>query len=159
MFGKMMQKKKICAKCLFPLTSDCTNMPTNIILTLCSPLLSHFCTQILITSRQNTVEDGVSLFDSGTVVGVWKDPVCSQRQSMLFFPSSTSSLSALSSYHAVQGWMGELRVDVGEACKLALVDVGDDQLVRRGQHRLSACEKLVKVFCSFATLKEVKKKC
>lgn len=51
--------------------------------------------------------------------------------------------------------MDELRVHVGEACKLALVDVGDDQLVRRGQHRLCTCKKLVKVFCSFATLKEI----
>lgn len=54
--------------------------------------------------------------------------------------------------------MSELWVDVGEACKLALVDVGDDQLVRRGQHGLGACEKLVKVFSSFATLKEMKKR-
>lgn len=68
-----------------------------------------------------------------------------------FFPLSLHSLATLSSYHAVQGWMGELRVDVGEACKLALVDVGDDQLVGRGQHGLGACEKLVKVFCCFAT--------
>lgn len=63
-------------------------------------------------------------------------------------------VSALSSYHAVQGWMDELRIHVGEACELALVDVGNDQLIRRGQHRLRTCEKLVKVFCSFATLKE-----
>lgn len=46
--------------------------------------------------------------------------------------------------------MGELRVHVGEACELALVDVGDDQLVGRGQHRLRTCEKLVEVLCSFA---------
>ena len=50
--------------------------------------------------------------------------------------------------------MDELRVDVGEAGELALVDVGDDQLVGRGQHWLCTCEKLVEVFCSFATLKE-----
>lgn len=63
--------------------------------------------------------------------------------------------SALSSYHAVQGRMEELRVHVGEACELALVDVGDDQLIGRGQHRLRTREKLVEVFCSFATLKEI----
>lgn len=62
-------------------------------------------------------------------------------------------LSAPSSYHAVQGWVEELGVHVGEAGELALVDVGDDQLVGRGQHWLGACEELVKVFCSFATLK------
>lgn len=51
--------------------------------------------------------------------------------------------------------MEELRVHVGEACELALVDVGDDQLIGRGQHRLRTREKLVEVFCSFATLKEI----
>lgn len=61
------------------------------------------------------------------------------------------------SYHAVQGRMGELRIDVGKAGKLALIDVGDDQLVRRGQHGLGACEKLVKVLCSFSTLKEIRR--
>lgn len=74
---------------------------------------------------------------------------------MLFPPPlSLPSLSTFFSYHAVHGRMGELSVDKGEACKLALVDVGDDQLVGRGQHGLGACEKLVKVFCSFATLKQ-----
>lgn len=58
------------------------------------------------------------------------------------------------SYHAVQGGMDELGVDVREAGELALVDVGDDQLVGRRQHRLGACEKLVEVFCTFATLKQ-----
>lgn len=47
--------------------------------------------------------------------------------------------------------MEKLRVDVGEACKFALVDVGDHQLVRWGQHRLGTCKKLVKVFRPFAT--------
>ncbi len=65
------------------------------------------------------------------------------------------SFSALASYHAVQRRVDELRVHVGEACELALVDVGDDQLVGRGQHRLCAREELVEVFCSFATLKEI----
>lgn len=80
---------------------------------------------------------------------------CGQRQSMLL------CFSALPSYHAVQGWMDELRVHVGEARELTLVDVGDDQLVGRSQHRLRTREKLVEVFCSFATLKEIfcKKKC
>lgn len=79
-WGKLCKKKKKKNQChvLFPLTSDCTNTPTDIILILCSPLLRQSRTQILITSRQNTVEDGVSLFDSGAIVGVWKDPVCSQ---------------------------------------------------------------------------------
>lgn len=63
-------------------------------------------------------------------------------------------LSALSSYHAVQGWMDELRIHVGEACELALVDVGNDQLIGRGQHGLRTREKLVKVLCPFAALKE-----
>lgn len=60
-----------------------------------------------------------------------------------------------SSYHAVQGRGDELWIDVREAGKLALVDVGEDQLVGRGQHRLSTGEKLVKVFCSFAALKQI----
>lgn len=59
-----------------------------------------------------------------------------------------------SSYDAVQRRVDELRVYVGEACKLALVDVGDDQLIGRGQHRLRAGEELVEVFCSFAALKD-----
>lgn len=46
--------------------------------------------------------------------------------------------------------MEELRVDVGKAGELALVDVGNDQLVRRGEDGLGTREKLVKVFCSFA---------
>lgn len=49
--------------------------------------------------------------------------------------------------------MHELSVHVGEASKLALVDVGDDQLVGRGQHGLGTREKLVEVLCSFAALK------
>ena len=70
---------------------------------------------------------------------------------LFFFP-----LSAPSSYHAVQGRMDELRVDVGEPSKLTLVDVGNYQLVGRGQHGLGACEKLVKVFRCFPTLKEIR---
>lgn len=58
------------------------------------------------------------------------------------------------SYHAVQGRGGELGVHVGEAFELALVDVGDDQLVRGRQHGLRAREELVEVLCSFATLQE-----
>lgn len=58
------------------------------------------------------------------------------------------------SYHAVQGRGDELGIDVGEAFELALVDVGDDQLVGRRQHGLRAREELVEVFCSFATLQE-----
>lgn len=46
----------------------------------------------------------------------------------------------------------ELRVDVGEAGELALVDVGDDQLVWWGQHGLGACEELVEVLRPFAAL-------
>lgn len=64
------------------------------------------------------------------------------------------------SYDTVQGWMDELSVDVGEARKLALVDVGDDKLVGRRQHGLRTREELVKVLCSFAALKKkFKKKC
>lgn len=58
------------------------------------------------------------------------------------------------SYHAVQGRGDELRVHVGEAFELALVDVGDDQLVGGRQHGLRAREELVEVFCSFAALQE-----
>lgn len=54
--------------------------------------------------------------------------------------------------------MDELRVDVGEAGELALVNVGDDELVGRRQHRLSTCEELVKVFCTFAALEKGDKK-
>lgn len=82
---------------------------------------------------------------------------CSRRQCMrspllaycfhYFFPP------AVPSYDAVQRRVDELRVDVGEAGKLALVDVGDDQLVRRCQHRLRAGEELVEVFRPFAALK------
>lgn len=42
-------------------------------------------------------------------------------------------------------WVDELGVYEGESSKLALVDVGDDQLVRWGQHGLRACEEFVKV--------------
>lgn len=93
----------------------------------------------------------MSLFD-GRIVCWSLEGSCSQRQSMLLFVVSFCS------YHAVQGWMDELRVHVGEASELALVDVGDDQLVGRGQHGLRTCEKLVEVFCSFAALKENKRK-
>lgn len=53
--------------------------------------------------------------------------------------------------------MGELRVDVGKAGELALVDVGDDQLVWRRQHGLGAREELVKVLCPLSTLKEMRR--
>lgn len=53
--------------------------------------------------------------------------------------------------------MEELRVDVGEAGELALVYVGDDELVGRGQHGLGAREELVEVLGSFAALKETKR--
>lgn len=48
--------------------------------------------------------------------------------------------------------MQELRVDEGEAGELGLVDVGDDQLVRRSELRLGAGEELVEVLGSFAAL-------
>lgn len=67
---------------------------------------------------------------------------------------TASVRSTRSSYHAVQGRRDELRVHVGETRELALVDVGDDQLVGRRQHGLRAREKLVEVFCSFAALQE-----
>lgn len=54
----------------------------------------------------------------------------------------------------MQGRGGELGVHVGEAFELALVDVGDDQLVGGRQHGLRAREELVEVLCSFATLQE-----
>lgn len=50
--------------------------------------------------------------------------------------------------------MHKLRVDEGEIGKVGLVDVGDDQLVRRSELGLGACEELVKVLCSFATLEK-----
>lgn len=53
--------------------------------------------------------------------------------------------------------MYELRVDVGEAFEVGLIDVGYDQLVGWCQHGLSPCEELVKVFGSFATLHEKKR--
>lgn len=59
----------------------------------------------------------------------------------------------MSSYHAaMNGWMDELGVDVGEASKLALIDVGDDELVWWSQHGLGAREKLVEVLGPFAAL-------
>lgn len=48
--------------------------------------------------------------------------------------------------------MHELRVDEGEAGELGLVDVGDDQLVRRRELRLGAGEELVEVLGPFAAL-------
>lgn len=96
----------------------------------------------------------MSLSTAGRPWEFWKES-CSRRQSMLFFigvGGGWGGFSALSSYDAVQGWMDKLRVHVGEAGKLALVDVGDDQLVGRGQHGLRARKKLVEVLCSFATL-------
>lgn len=52
--------------------------------------------------------------------------------------------------------MDELRVNEGEASKLALVDVGNDQLVGRGQHGLRTREELVEVLSSLPTLKEMR---
>ena len=52
--------------------------------------------------------------------------------------------------------MAELGVDVGEASKLALVNIGDDQLVWRGEHGLGTGEELVKVFRPFSTLQKEK---
>lgn len=52
---------------------------------------------------------------------------------------------------AVEGGVNKLGVDEGEVGKLALVDVGDDQLVRRGQNRLRTREELVKILCCFTT--------
>jgi len=48
--------------------------------------------------------------------------------------------------------MDELRVDKGKSIEFCLVDVGDDQLVRRGQLWLCASEELVKVLCPLSTL-------
>ena len=56
------------------------------------------------------------------------------------------------SYRALQDGVHELGVDVGEAFKIRLVDVSDDQLVGRRQDRLPSREELVKVLCSFAAL-------
>ena len=53
--------------------------------------------------------------------------------------------------------VGELGIDEGEAVEVRLVDVGDHQLVGRGQLGLGACEELVKVLSCFATLQERKK--
>lgn len=58
----------------------------------------------------------------------------------------------------MQRRVDELRVDVGEAGELALVNVGNDQLVGRGQHGLRAGEELVKVFRPFAALKNTRKR-
>lgn len=66
--------------------------------------------------------------------------------SFAFFPP------AVPSYDAVQRRVDELRVYVGEAGELALVDVGDNQLVGGRQHGLRAGEELVEVFCPFAAL-------
>lgn len=78
--------------------------------------------------------------------------------SLLLAVSFAFSPPALPSYDAVQRRVGELRVYVGEAGELALVDVGDDQLVGRGQHGLRAREELVEVFRPFAALKDTFRK-
>lgn len=64
------------------------------------------------------------------------------------------------SYHTVKRrWVDELWVYVREASKFALVDVGHDQLVWRGQHGLRAGEEFVEVLrCFAALLKEGEKK-
>lgn len=133
---------------------DCTYM----VFTLCSSLLGHFSMWVLIASRRSTAEDESSLLTAGCLVETGRNLYTVTVILFLCgFPSLKSPFS-LSSYHAVQGWMEELRVDVGKAGELALVDVGNDQLVRRGENGLGTREKLVKVFCSFAALKEIKKK-
>lgn len=114
--------------------------------------------RVLIASRRSTAEDESSLLTAGCLVETGKNLYTVTVILFLCgFPSLKSPFS-LSSYHTVQGWMEELRVDVGKAGELALVDVGNDQLVRRGENGLGTREKLVKVFCSFAALKEIKKK-
>lgn len=128
------------------------------VFTLCSSLLGHFSMRVLIASRRSTAEDESSLLTAGCLVETGRNLYTVTVILFLCgFPSLKSPFS-LSSYHTVQGWMEELRVDVGKAGELALVDVGNDQLVRRGENGLGTCEKLVKVFCSFAALKEIKKK-
>lgn len=128
------------------------------VFTLCSSLLGHFSMRVLIASRRSTAEDESSLLTAGCLVETGKNLYTVTVILFLCgFPSLKSPFS-LSSYHAVQGWMEELRVDVGKAGELALVDVGNDQLVRRGEDGLGTREKLVKVFCSFAALKEINKK-
>lgn len=64
------------------------------------------------------------------------------------------------SYHTVkQRWVDELWVYVRESSEFALVDIGDNQLVWRGQHGLRAGEEFVKVLRRFAALwKEGEKK-
>lgn len=57
------------------------------------------------------------------------------------------------SYHTVkQRWVDELWVYVRESSEFALVDIGDNQLVWRGQHGLRAGEEFVKVLRRFAAL-------
>lgn len=52
----------------------------------------------------------------------------------------------------MERWVDKLWVDVGEAGKLALVDIRDDHLVWWGQDRLGASEEPVKVLRSSAAL-------
>lgn len=57
------------------------------------------------------------------------------------------------SYHAVKRRrVDELQVYEGESGKFALIDVGNDQLVRRSQHGLCASEEFVEVLRRFAAL-------
>lgn len=57
------------------------------------------------------------------------------------------------SYHTVKRcWVNELWVYERESSEFALVDVGDDQLVWRGQHGLRAGEEFVEVLRRFAAL-------
>ncbi len=53
--------------------------------------------------------------------------------------------------------MDELRVDEGKSIEFSLVDVGDNQLIRRGQLWLCACEELVKFSAPFPPYKTKKR--
>lgn len=64
--------------------------------------------------------------------------------------------SAVSCYIFYKG-VHELGVDVGEPFKICLVDVGNDQLIWRRQHRLSSREELIEVFSPFAALQGERK--
>lgn len=126
------------------------------ILTLGSTLLSHSCSWEPLAGRQKTAAGDVAL-------GFFflSEGSCCRRQcmlSLLLASSFACSPPAVPSYDAVQRWVDELRVHVGEAGELALVDVGDDQLVRGGQHGLRAGEELVEVFSPFAALKDTERK-
>lgn len=125
-----------------------------VVATLGSTLLSH--SVFMGTNSRETKKcsgwcsSGIFFFFS------WKDPVVGDSACVLFSSLFSPAVvpPAVRSYDAVQRRVGELRVDVGEAGKLALVDIGDNQLVGGGQHRLRAGEELVKVLRPFTALKE-----